>query len=275
MACPTPRQANSVERQERFAESRQTLEQRIAELEAALQQSPDEWEPDGSEVAASDAPEIPDFADVDVDDTEATEDMETAVWEADPEDAADRSEALADEEEADLADLAEAEDAVEAAEEIAAFDDPEDDMAEAEADVTEAVFEALADEDPIEDEPAGSGSEDVGSAADVLYGRDRRAGPTTPGSDDHENDPETAEAEELPLDAQPDGAQAGPADDEDEDEPFELFDDAVLDEAALRSMVSQMVLDELQGVMGERITRNVRRLVRREIQRAIAMRDLE
>ncbi|MFD2174354.1 hypothetical protein [Rhodobacter lacus] len=42
-----------------------------------------------------------------------------------------------------------------------------------------------------------------------------------------------------------------------------------LDEAALRAMVAQLVRDELRGTLGERITQNVRKLVRREIQRAL------
>lgn len=42
----------------------------------------------------------------------------------------------------------------------------------------------------------------------------------------------------------------------------------VLDEDMLRQMVHDIVRQELQGVLGERITRNVRKLVRREIQRA-------
>lgn len=49
----------------------------------------------------------------------------------------------------------------------------------------------------------------------------------------------------------------------------------LLDEEVLRDLVSQMVRDELQGVLGEKITRNLRRLVRREIQRALAARDAE
>ena len=48
-----------------------------------------------------------------------------------------------------------------------------------------------------------------------------------------------------------------------------------LDEAALRQLVSDIVREELQGVLGERITRNVRKLVRREIQRALSLHDLE
>lgn len=50
---------------------------------------------------------------------------------------------------------------------------------------------------------------------------------------------------------------------------------AVLDEAALQDIVRQMIRDELQGDLGERITRNVRKLVRAEINRALMARDLD
>ncbi len=50
---------------------------------------------------------------------------------------------------------------------------------------------------------------------------------------------------------------------------------AVLDEEALRDMVSEIVRQELQGPLGERITRNVRKLVRREIYHALAANELD
>ena len=50
---------------------------------------------------------------------------------------------------------------------------------------------------------------------------------------------------------------------------------AVLDEAALQEIVRQMIREELQGSLGERITRNVRKLVRAEIHRALIARDLD
>ena len=50
---------------------------------------------------------------------------------------------------------------------------------------------------------------------------------------------------------------------------------ALLDEMALRDLVAEIVREELQGGLGERITRNVRKLVRAEIQRAFAARDLD
>lgn len=49
-----------------------------------------------------------------------------------------------------------------------------------------------------------------------------------------------------------------------------LGEDAILDEAALRELVAEIVREELQGKLGERITRNVRKLVRREIYRVIS-----
>lgn len=52
-------------------------------------------------------------------------------------------------------------------------------------------------------------------------------------------------------------------------------EDQLLDEDTLREMISEIVQSELQGVLGERITRNVRRLVRREIHRALTARDLD
>ncbi|TCK99463.1 hypothetical protein BXY66_3967 [Shimia isoporae] len=54
-----------------------------------------------------------------------------------------------------------------------------------------------------------------------------------------------------------------------------LDEPAVIDEEALREMVADIVRQELQGALGERITRNVRKLVRREIHRALAAHDLD
>jgi len=51
--------------------------------------------------------------------------------------------------------------------------------------------------------------------------------------------------------------------------------DQFVDEETLREIVSEMVRDELQGDLGDRITRNVRKLVRREIHHALATRDFE
>lgn len=65
--------------------------------------------------------------------------------------------------------------------------------------------------------------------------------------------------------------------DEAVDEDVDLFgaDPTLIDEETLREMVADIVRQELQGTLGERITRNVRKLVRREIHRALAAHELD
>lgn len=46
-------------------------------------------------------------------------------------------------------------------------------------------------------------------------------------------------------------------------------------QAALRAMVVEIIREELSGELGEKITRNVRKLVRREINRVLASRALD
>ena len=53
------------------------------------------------------------------------------------------------------------------------------------------------------------------------------------------------------------------------------FDETLVDEDSLRDMVAEIVREELSGELGERITRNVRKLVRREIHRALMARDFD
>ena len=59
--------------------------------------------------------------------------------------------------------------------------------------------------------------------------------------------------------------------------PFSFPDDdvSVVDEDALREIISDVVREELQGEMGKRITRNIRKLVRREIRIALATDELD
>ena len=52
-------------------------------------------------------------------------------------------------------------------------------------------------------------------------------------------------------------------------------DDTLMDEGMLRELVIEVIRQELQGALGERITRNVRKLVRAEIHRALAGREFE
>ncbi|MEL7280279.1 MAG: hypothetical protein AAGK79_07970 [Pseudomonadota bacterium] len=100
-------------------------------------------------------------------------------------------------------------------------------------------------------------------------------------SDDIEPLPWTeieAEVAEMPADeveadpyseAQAQAAQTGAA------TPPWFGEDALIDEDALRDMVGEIVRQELQGALGERITRNVRKLVRREIHRALMSQGLD
>ncbi len=65
-----------------------------------------------------------------------------------------------------------------------------------------------------------------------------------------------------------------------EDDPDAGFDplfgpQTVIDEALLRQIVTEVVRQELQGTLGERITHNVRKLVRREIYRVLDSERLE
>lgn len=84
------------------------------------------------------------------------------------------------------------------------------------------------------------------------------------------DDPDVLDPEPLELEASDVVASAVVGDDLED-----VTEEGVLDEAALRELVSDIVREELQGALGERITRNVRKLVRREIQRALSAHDLD
>lgn len=67
---------------------------------------------------------------------------------------------------------------------------------------------------------------------------------------------------------------AGPKVGEPQDDATEFDDSAeYLNEDVLRDIVRDMIREELQGTLGEKITRNVRKLVRAEINRALAAHD--
>jgi len=50
---------------------------------------------------------------------------------------------------------------------------------------------------------------------------------------------------------------------------------AVQDDEALRKLVATIIRQELQGDLGERMTKNLRKLVRREINRALTTREMD
>jgi hypothetical protein len=80
-----------------------------------------------------------------------------------------------------------------------------------------------------------------------------------------------AQAEPAPSPARPAGPSPAP-----QPSPARLAAEEALpalDEGVLRALVVDVVRAELQGELGERITRNLRRLVRREVFRALESRD--
>lgn len=81
--------------------------------------------------------------------------------------------------------------------------------------------------------------------------------------------------EPAPLDQAEEAYAAPDFDDDTADEGVDFPADFVVDEQMLRALVAEVVRQELQGALGERITRNVRKLVRREIMRALTSQELE
>lgn len=154
-----------------------------------------------------------------------------------------------------------------------------------------AMTEDSVDTDPHQSwhhtDEAGEGSDagapdDLGARIaaleEVIARKDDNWEPDTAGSDDYAGtEVETLEWEDTSDDAPGPEPEPEPRVDpeDDADAPDLLAEDRILDEAALRELVADIVRQELQGALGERITRNVRKLVRREIQRAMTLQDLE
>jgi len=114
------------------------------------------------------------------------------------------------------------------------------------------------------------------------------ANPATIPVDEPEDTPEYASSAADPAPATETTADVGDTNDLDrasddvEDlgdatSPFSFPDNdgAIIDEETLREIVADVVREELQGVLGQRITRNVRKMVRREIRLALAVEDLD
>ena len=126
----------------------------------------------------------------------------------------------------------------------------------------QALETAIAQAPDQQWEPDGSGEEDnfAGAAFKTMRWRDHadpKARPHQPGREPETVDA-TYESEEAAFEPEP-----------------AIPDEAVMDEEALRELVRDIVRQELRGALGERITRNVRKLVRREIHRAMTAQDLE
>lgn len=105
-----------------------------------------------------------------------------------------------------------------------------------------------------------------GPAADAE-GSAARAYAVPPESPRSDRDAAPWPARDDPARAAPAAEAAGPG----------LFDGDLpgLDEEMLRDIVREIIREELAGTLGERITRNVRKLVRVEINRALTAREFE
>ena len=120
-----------------------------------------------------------------------------------------------------------------------------------------AALEAVIGKTDDQWEPDDTGSSDYsGTEAPSMKWDDV-------GSDSDANNAEGDNAETVEVDVEPQQAA------------FSQSADELLDEDALRDIVSEIVREELQGALGERITRNVRKLIRSEIHRALAAQELE
>ena len=107
------------------------------------------------------------------------------------------------------------------------------------------------------------------AAAEAIAGIEAEAAFEDPLEVISESDPAFLEDEDFNTEGAPFDSEDGPFDSE--ENPAETTYDEVL----LRELVRDILREELAGVLGEKITRNVRKLVRAEISQALAARDLD
>ncbi len=244
---------------------RVSLEERIAELEAAVSGSAEEWEPDGSEDQAQHTPDrIVYKSSRDIEPSSRRRSLrlsEIALIETGPANES-MSEEASESEEADVEFRHERETPIDLVEDTLVEDTPVEDMPveyiddaidEFDAELAEAVAASVAaTEAPIDEELAEEPDLGLAHAPEEI-----------------EVEPED---EEVPAAAQ---AVDSPDIDDDADEIDDDLEEIILSEEALRPIVAALLREELQGQIGERITRNVRKLVRQEIQRALAVKELD
>ena len=93
-------------------------------------------------------------------------------------------------------------------------------------------------------------------------------------SDETEHQPPEPEMVETPVDEQ-DLAEADLSEPDILGAELAAVVSSAIDKEALRALVVEIVHDELSGELGERITRNVRKLVRREINYVLTSREMD
>ena len=315
------RVAEKPESTTRPESAKRSLEERIAELEAAVDRGSEEFEPDGSEDPSQNRPDRivytrPPKSD-ELADRAALRLSQIALIETGP--ASDESASAADKavpfRRETSRDLTEAPMAVDvptqpATAEVHAFSNPDDVVAGIEARIAgsgrpsetpildkggEAKLVHGPQENILREQPKGdddefdaalteavaasvssSGGEDrSGAAVGDFLDQDEVLAYVDPAVDASSDDAPTSDAdgdgdgtEEVPE------AAAVPVSEDDEAPTAAAALDALSDEEALRLLVAQLIREELQGKLGERITSNVRKLVRREVMRALDSRDL-
>ncbi|MGB7321716.1 MAG: hypothetical protein WBC95_09905 [Albidovulum sp.] len=278
-----------------------SLEDTIAELEAAVAGIGEEFEPDGSELKGvaieADAELDEAFEDgFGVDEAATDDDDELAqpvtaggVGAASDENARPFASApevettdapSAPDDEPDMT----VEDAAVPAPEV---DDPSaEDVVDADADQDVAAAAQAVEDVPSDDVGAADAlvflsrgrsqgahvTEEVNPTRRLNLGSADRVKPEADAPWDHSDDVEDADISANDLISEDVALEAG--------EPgpgiFDAaMDEAVLDMDMLRDLVAEIIREELQGPLGERITRNVRMLVRREINRMLESRDLD
>lgn len=131
---------------------------------------------------------------------------------------------------------------------------------------------ALADPVAVADETDGGETEDARIPARpvILRARMPEADPEADMTTEDAGAEETPEAEDDDLTAvghDPDGVE--------EPDLFDPLSGSDIDIDMLRDIVAEIVRDELRGTLGERITRNLRTLVRREIDRVLIAEGLK
>ncbi|TVP70569.1 MAG: hypothetical protein EA339_12445 [Rhodobacteraceae bacterium] len=125
---------------------------------------------------------------------------------------------------------------------------PEPDLDERDIEVTLARLEAILSGKPVPDEP--------------LVARVAAPAPAAPAAAEPAQEP-AANPEPEPR---PESVRAAHAD------PFADGSEVILDEDMLFRLVADIVRLELQGELGEKITRNIRKLVRSEVARELQLR---
>lgn len=253
-----------------------SLGQRIVDVEAVVSTSGGEWEPEADEDA--EAAPGPQMGTVPWDEAE-----EAVADQAADTDDADWSVAI-DPAERDFQDLS-----------AVAASDPANDDFDLHADQPSAQAEQAED---VVELPVGAAAEDLGGSYiedDTAEWQgdfeDNDLAGAAEAQDEAPQDPVQTSDEAFEDEAEDDAdiAAAAPLPgrdrivhrstsyelyDEDDRATLAAEDETLIDEEVLRDLVAEIVRQELQGALGERITRNVRKLVRREIHRALAAHNL-